>query len=466
METLLNLLAEAGQATVGLLTLPYYYIAVLFVWWLAARGVALQRKLIHVRLRGSVPLTLSRVGAGLAAGAAISLVSLAAGGAMTAETVLALWGAALVLALLKLRWICMAYAAGVLGIAQAALAWTDARSLASGELADVIGTLQAVDAPALLFLAGLLHIAEGLLVRLQGAKSAIPLFLESKRGKPIGAYALSGVWPVPIIWMVPAADGEGFALPWMPLFGDAAAWSFTAVPVLIGFSDRTAKFWPERKAAAAARDLLAYGVLIAGLAAGAAFWAPLAALAAVLAFALHEGLNWLSRMREEGLAPLFVQDGSGVRILAVLPGTPAAELGLVAGETIRKVNGLPTRSKEELHEALQRQSAYTKLEVVNREGEVRFLQRARYEGEHHQLGLVLAPDDDVLYVASPRFYSVWRLLRNAGAIRRSDAAGGSGASGTPAEADAGQPVQAAADQNAGPAGTAFAAEQLSGRPQA
>lgn len=439
MESLLNLLYEAGRAFLWLLTMPYYYIAILLVWWHAARSVALQRKLFHIRMRGSVPLTLSRIGAGLAAGVVLSVLSLAAGAALSAETLLAVWIAMLVLALFRMRWICVAYAAGALGILQAALIWTDAQRYVSGGLAEAIGVIVAIDVPALLFLAGLLHIAEGLLVRLQGAKSAIPLFLESKRGKPIGAYALSGVWPVPLLWMVPAG-GDGFALPWMPLFGDAAAWSFAAFPVLIGFSDRTAAHWPEQKAVAAGRDLVIYGVVIAALAAGAVFWPPLVVIAAALAFVLHESLIWLSRARERGREPLYVQDGNGVRILAVLPGTPAAEMGLAAGETIRRVNGMLTRCKEELHDALARQSAFTKLEVLNREGEVKFLQRARYEGEHHQLGLVLAPDDAAVYVAAPRFYSVWQLLRNAGARRRSHAAW------TAAEPEAGQREQAAASE--------------------
>ncbi len=443
MDSLLIGLREAGQAFVGLLSMPYYYIAVLLVWWHAGRGVALQRKLFHVRLRGSVPLTLARAGAGLATGAALSAVSLAAGSALSPETLLCVWIAMLALALFKLRYICLAYAAGVLGILQAALSWTVAGDGATGVLGEAVRVLGAIDVPALLFLAGLLHIAEGLLVRIQGAKSAIPLFLEGKRGKPIGSYVLSGVWPVPLLWMVPAAGTDGFALPWSPLFGDASAWSFLAFPVLIGFSDRTETHWPEQKAKSAGNSLMLYGALIALLAAGAVFWAPLILAASIAAFVLHEGLVWFSRAREQGRNPLFVQDGRGVRILAVLPGTPAAEMGLVAGEMIRKVNGMRTRNKEELHAALERQSAFSKLEVENREGEIKFLQRARYAGEHYQLGLVLAPDEAVDMVAAPSFYSFWQLIRDAGARRRK------GAAFAMAESAAGVGEQAAAEDGGG-----------------
>ena len=186
-----------------------------------------------------------------------------------------------------------------------------------------------------------------------------------------------------------------------------------------------------------------YGVVIAGLAAGSVYWAPLATIAAAAALVLHEGLVWIGRFRESGRNPLYAQDGTGVRILAVLPGSPASEMGLAAGETIRKVNGAATRTKEELYAALQRQSAFSKLEVANREGHVKFVQRARYAGEHYQLGLLLAPDEAAEFVAAPAAASLWQQLRDAGARRREGATAAL-ALATAAESDA-----AVVEQSAG-----------------
>lgn len=452
MEPLLIGLREAGREVLNLLSMPYFYIAVLLVWWQAVQGVKLQRKLYHVRLRGSLPVTLMRLGAGVLVGVAISAAGFAVGSALSPETLLCVWAAMIVLALFRMRYLCLAYAAGILGIVQAVLEWTVPAGSAEGIAAAgvVLDAIRGINVPGLIFLAGLLHVAEGLLVRMQGAQTAIPLFLEGKRGKPIGAYALSGAWPVPLLWLVPASGGDGFALPWVPLFGlggsasAAASWTLIAFPVVIGFSDRTETFWPEQKAKASGNSLMIYGVAIAALAAGAVFWPPLAVAAAVAAFVLHEGLLRLSRAREAGRQPLYVQDGSGVRILAVLPGTPAAEMGLEAGETIRKVNGASVRTKEELHAALQRQAAFSKLEVANRDGHVKFVQRARYAGEHHQLGLVLAPDDEADFVAAPRTDSLWGILRGAGARRRGSAA----AAYAQAESVAAASEQAAAEQAA------------------
>ncbi|WP_391574603.1 PDZ domain-containing protein [Cohnella sp.] len=417
MDDLLNILKEAGQAAVGLFTFPYFYIAIALVWWHTRHTVTLQRRLYHVRLYGAMRLTLTRTASGLAVGIALSVVGLGAGAVLNGETLMFVWIAMAVLALFRFRYVCLAYAAGALGLLQSGVEWAGIEAAQGSAVAEALRMLLAIDVPALLFIAGVLHIAEGFLVRLQRGTIAIPLFLQGKRGKPMGAYAIAGVWPIPLLWLVPSSSG-GFTLPWAPLFGgDAAAWSFLAFPVLIGFSDRTATNWPERKAGMSGNLLMLYGVIIALLAVCAVYWSPLVAIASAAAFLLHEGLLWISRIGEAGKDPLYSQDGTGVKVLAVLPGTPAAELGLQAGEVIKKVNGAVVRNKMELHAALQLQSAYCKLEVVNREGHVKFLQRARYEGEHYQLGLIPAPDDDIEFVASPRSASIWQGLREAGARR-------------------------------------------------
>lgn len=420
MDLTWDLLREAGQAFIGLLAMPYFYIAVLLVAWHAKLGSSLQRKLFHVRLYGTLYLTLTRVLAGLAIGAVLSVASLGTGAKLSSSTLLCVWIAMGVLAVFRLRFLCLAYAAGALGLLQALLKLTGSYA-EQGVWADAAGAIADIDVPSLLFLAGVLHIGEGILVRLQSAKHSIPLFLEGKRGKPLGGHALSGLWPIPLLWFIPAGAGSGVELPWTPLFGlddGAMGWSFLAFPVLIGFSDRTSTYWPEMKARTSGNMLVLYGVLLAGLAAGAAFWSPLGVIAAIAAIALHEGLLLIGRFREEGRTSIFSQDGSGVRVLAVLPGTPAAEMDFKSGEIIRKINGAVVRNKEELHAALQRQSAFSKLEVVNREGHVRFVQRAKYAGEHYQLGLILAPDEDAEYVASPRSASIWQSLRGAGALYR------------------------------------------------
>ncbi|MCF6944235.1 hypothetical protein, partial [Klebsiella pneumoniae] len=91
-----------------------------------------------------------------------------------------------------------------------------------------------LDIPALLALVAVLHLAEALLIRLQGATFANPLFIEGKRGKLVGGYQMQVFWPIPLFLLIPGASDT--VLPWTPLFGGdgwSGGFSMMALPVVI-----------------------------------------------------------------------------------------------------------------------------------------------------------------------------------------------------------------------------------------
>jgi S1-C subfamily serine protease len=75
-------------------------------------------------------------------------------------------------------------------------------------------------------------------------------------------------------------------------------------------------------------------------------------------------------------------------ILDVIPDSPAHKLGLSTGEIIETCNNMPVCTKQDLYEALLKNRAYCKLEVLDVNGEIRLLQRALYDGDHHELGIL------------------------------------------------------------------------------
>lgn len=79
-------------------------------------------------------------------------------------------------------------------------------------------------------------------------------------------------------------------------------------------------------------------------------------------------------------------------ILGVLPESPASKMALQVGELITKVNGTSVYDEKGLYEALQRNRAHCKLEVLDVNGQVRFVQRALYEGDHHELGILFVQE--------------------------------------------------------------------------
>lgn len=416
MDAALQLLRLAGSAAAGLLLSPFYYVAVLLIMLQYMRQTGLERKLFHVRLRAWPNQLFRTMLAGLVVGVIMTLVGLFLGVTITGEAVLWMWGTAAVLVLVRVRYLCFAYSVGALGVLQWIVGWTPL-----ADRTDWIGTaansLSGLDIPGLLVLVALMHLAEALLVRWQGDRFASPVFLEGKRGKIVGGFTLQGYWPVPMLMLVPAAAGNGtdLSLPWSMLLGDSAQWSsgltMIGFPMMIGFSELTRSLLPAAKARAAAKGLLIYGLGLGIVAVLASFWPTLTLAAALCALVLHEGLVAISYFTEETSPPFYVHSDQGLRVLAVIPGTPAEAMGILTGEVIHKVNGVRVRTKEELYAALHINSAFCKLEVLNHEGQVKFVQRARYAGEHHQLGVVLAPDDkaDLYAVASPA--SLFDLFR-------------------------------------------------------
>ncbi|WP_059041746.1 PDZ domain-containing protein [Paenibacillus rubinfantis] len=394
MDLILEGLWNLAEAGAQLLLQPFYYISIIIVLLMYRRQVVLERRLFHVRLHSWGLQTWRTVLSGLLAGLAVSVVFVFLGMNLTMEGLLCLWVVTFVLMLFGIRYLCLAYSVALLGMIQFVLNWFPGFT-GSGFGGDVIRIVREMDIPALLCLVGLLHLAEGLLVRWQGASFAGPLFFEGKRGRLIGGYQMQTLWPVPLFLLVPAQTTGG-VLPWTPFFGGDAwqgGFSLMALPIMLGFSEMTVTLLPKGKARITSGWLLGYGAVITVLALLAAWWSPLMPVAAIAAFVFHDSLIWLSRYGEQQRSPVFVHPQGGLKVLAVLPGSPAEELGIRTGETIMKVNGVPVPTKEDLHAALRINPAFCKLEVRNLAGESKFLQRAIYAGDHHQLGAILAPDE-------------------------------------------------------------------------
>lgn len=411
-----DLLTEIGvhlaEALLQWLLSPFYWVSILFIALIYRRQMLLERRLFAVKMHSWIEHTWHAWLGGLLAGLAVSAAAIGLGISFTAEVILALWAVALLLLLFRVRFLCLAYSGGVLALAQFALnafapAWAP-----EGFLAPFVAAIREMDAAGLLILVALLHAAEAWLIRKQAARMAGPLFMESKRGRIVGAYQMQGLWPIPLLLLFPSVT-TGTPLPWTPLLGTGweQGWTLIAFPVVIGFSELTFTRLPQEKAAVSASRLFAYAAILLALGLAASWWRPLVPLAAIAALGLHEALIWFSRREENERSPVFTHDPLGLRVLAVLPGSPAEALGIRIGEVIAKANGVPVRTKEQLHQALRANAAFCKLEVYNRDGEVRFLQRALYAGEHHQLGVLLAPDDRVAFVAVTRQPSLFALLR-------------------------------------------------------
>jgi len=410
----LNVLGEAlrmiGGALGALLTQPFYYIFLIGVLLHYRRQGILERKLFNIRIYVYAGRVLRTVVTGIIAGLLISIVMAFIGIHIETEIIWCIGIILILLSLFRLRYAHLTMALAVLTIIYMVLlsfpSWQP-----TGGIGSFISSIRHIDLPGLLAISVLLQLIEALLFRMQALRFSSPVVIEGKRGKPVGAYAMEAFWPVPLWLFIPSVSG--IVLPWTPLHG-AQSWidgvSLTALPVMIGCSVLTQTHLPQAKAQRIAKRLVQSGLIMVVFAALALWWAPIAIPAVIIAVILRECVMYFSRREETEQSPLFIRGLRGLKILDIIPYSPAAELGITAGESMYKVNGQLIHDPQSLHAALRINPAFCKLEVLNVEGESKFLQRAIYAGDHHQLGMIFAPDDQAVVSPDIQRLSAWHLL--------------------------------------------------------
>lgn len=501
MEFVGQWLFDAGEALLKAALNPFSCLGWVLVALLFRYRTELERKLFSVRLHGVPGEWLGAAGAGLLVALAVSVVAAVLGVRLTVDAVFWTWGVLLVLLVFRIRLANLLYAAAVVGLLQGAV------HLLADEVPDgwtwLAASLASIHLPSLWLLAALVLAGQAVLVRVTASRGAMPLHVMGKRGKPIGAYQLQGLWLMPLLlvapvagdslpwwqaWLLVPSDGgagpataaglaAGLAegLPWPVLFGGGAAdgllaawtngwasgwsgwgggwirdwtggwvgsggfaasagvldgglsgeegdlvsvvqggrfggWALLVFPALAGFVDMTGSVLPEIRARRLALRHAVWSVTAAVAAVTAVLLPAALPVVAVLVLALPETWSLLAARAARRQSPQFVHGGRGLRVLDVLRDSPAAEMGILRGETLVKANGLPVNTPAQLHAGLRANPAFSRLEVIDADGHNRFVQRALYSGDHHQLGLMLCPDDRTPAVVRWRALTLARML--------------------------------------------------------
>ncbi|WP_096202453.1 PDZ domain-containing protein [Bacillus sp. FJAT-45350] len=241
-----------------------------------------------------------------------------------------------------------------------------------------------------------LVIVEGLLIRYKGGKRTSPRLLESKRGKLMGSHESKKLWVVPVGFFLPNGVIPSYEAWPLLTVGGEEGFSFILVPFLIGFQQLVRSTLPHEQIEKVGLRVVGFGILLSAFAIGSSFYSWLIPITAVIAIVGREALTAFHRVREESQQSCFSLRENGLVILGIIPRSPAEKMSLQVGEVIMKVNGIPVTNEYNFYEALQKNSAFCKLDVVDSAGEVRFAQTALYDGEHHQIGVLFTKEDYVL----------------------------------------------------------------------
>lgn len=247
--------------------------------------------------------------------------------------------------------------------------------------------------PSIVVVLGLMLIAEGILIFKNGSYGTSPKLAKSKRGQNVGLHEGKRLWMLPLFLLIP---GNALHLPfdWWPVFHlGAKEYSLIFVPFAIGFHQQVKGVLPKVAIQLHGRRVIVLGVFITLLSV-AGYWFPLSSIVtAALAVLGREIITLLTGIKDDNLPFYFSKKNQGLMIIGVIPESPASKMGLQVGEIVSKANGVLVHDEKVFYEALQKNRAHCKLEVLDTNGEIRFVQRALYEGDHHELGILFVQDE-------------------------------------------------------------------------
>jgi len=297
-----------------------------------------------------------------------------------------IWPVAIVLMMINIRYLCFAYAGGLVALSKVLFGWP------------------LVDVPQVLVLVAILHITESILIAISGKYGNMPVILRRKDGRMVGAFNLQNFWPLPLILMsavtVPDASitSSMINMPdWWPILPVAAPpeghqWMYVMIPVVaaLGYTDLSITSAPAKRRRTSALYLAAYSILLLGLSLLSIKYTGLQLLAALVSPLGHELLIQLDINRELEGTPRYVPPGQGVMVLDTVIDSPAYKIGLQPGDILLNVHGVIVNTPSQLGAALEELPSKFVIEFLRDE---RIMQRKISLGETEpKLGVILVPN--------------------------------------------------------------------------
>lgn len=240
----------------------------------------------------------------------------------------------------------------------------------------------------LTLLLGFMLLAEAYFMQHVKRKESYPSLVLSERGYWIGHHHLRKMSVIPIFLLVPEGMIEPFASYWPMLTIGDGTYGIVLFPFLLGFSQVVRGSLAPAAGKQLGKQIYIIGILVILISTIGFFVQGMSLVALFVGILGREFIIYRFRVKDKNKAAYYQPHPKGTKVLAIIPETPADRLDIQPGEVITKVNDKKITNPDEFYEALQGSGAYFKLEVLDDHEEIRFVQGAFYEGDHHKLGLI------------------------------------------------------------------------------
>ncbi|MFF5996778.1 PDZ domain-containing protein [Lysinibacillus sp. KU-BSD001] len=386
IDILLEILRAIGRFFIN----PIVYMTIFLTIFLGYRRVKKERKSFNIRILSGWSELKNSILASLLVSFIVSIVIIAVGLTMTPQFLLILMAVTMIGLVLYtfhllspiVLFALSAVALVILGVIGKAY------TIVGVEISGVIwqdGTIVPI-----CIVAGLLVIAEGVLIRRYGASLASPILEKTKRGLQAVSYFSKQVWVLPLFVLIPGEVIPSY-IPYWPQFTiGEQAFGLMLFPFVIGFQQLTRKTLPVYFYPKLAKSIIWLGSIVVLGGIGAYFVPEVAFVVLMLGALMRLFIALRYKLQDRDDVYAVAPSPIGATIAAVLPNSPAEKMGLLTGEVIKKVNGREVQTERELYEALQVNAAHCKLEVLDHKKELRLTQHVVHSDDHYRIGLLLA----------------------------------------------------------------------------
>lgn len=238
------------------------------------------------------------------------------------------------------------------------------------------------------FLISIFLIAEGVLILTAKKNHLFPSLKLSERGIWIGEQQLKRMAFIPFLVFIPGGDSQNI-IPILPYFQHGNETYYLAfVPFVLGTQFMIRTQYGETVKSVIGKQKIWLAILVMSLSVLSYFYFIFALLPIIIAIIGNEWITYRNRTRNMYGKPILAPTDEGVKVVETLPNSKAEELEILPGEIITKVNDTKVVNSDEFYKALQQSGAFFKLDVVDKNGEVRFIKSAFYAEDHHDLGLL------------------------------------------------------------------------------
>lgn len=303
-----------------------------------------------------------------------------------------IWPVAIVLMAVNMRFLCFAYAGGLVALSKALIGWP------------------AVNVSQVLVLVAILHITESILIAISGYYGSMPVILRRKNGQLVGAFNLQNFWPLPLLLMSAVAipqlnvPDSVLAMPdWWPLLPitkslpEGHIWMYAMVSVVaaLGYTDIAVASSPQMRRRKSALHLGAYSILLLALALLSVQYQWLQGVAAVVSFAGHELLIQMDNRQELEGVPRYVPPVRGLMVLDTVVDTPALKAGVKSGDILLQLHTMDINTREQLAEAISFAPAEFILQILRNGRSIE--KKVNFSKGQRMLGVILVPEGNEQY---------------------------------------------------------------------